>query len=233
MKQMNTVNALKEKGFSILSVILVIVAVIISLSVWAVSGSTNSSNNSANADVLASTIINDGVLIKTAYDKLLLDGANSSNIVFVPNQDSTTNAPNMLDPVKGITVPQLNTNALRLTVNSNVPEGIWVYNAADFRAPYVGTPTINDPTILVSGLKDSVCLSINKTLHGIDSIPVYSGVSMGTMFTQGATKENPQSVANIFPFILGTVSTMYWSRGCVAANGVKDNNMYFMVLQAK
>lgn len=217
-----------DKGFSILAVILVIVAVIVAIGVWALSGQTNTSNSSNSAtDIQATSIMNNAAAIKSNYDRLVIEGNNYKNIVFIPNTASTATAPNILDPVNGIQVPTVNKNALRSGIAD--PEGIWVYNPTSFTASYVGDRTLADPSIMIAGIKDSVCQRINNQLYGSTYIPKISGYSAGGMFVSGATSAAPTSNATIGIFV---PEDMYWTSGCISANATADNNLYFMVLKA-
>lgn len=212
----------KQKGFSILAIILVIVAVVVAIGVWALSGQTNTSNSStSSADIQAAAIAGDASAIKSAYDALLVSGANAANIGFVPNTASTTAVPNMLDPTTGIQVPKPNSNAIKTTPAAN--DGIWVYNASGFVGNSVGTATA-DPIIAVGGIKDSVCMRINNTIYGSSTIPA-SGIAS---ITTGATAAAPVSAAAFTPIV--TVASG-WTSGCLTTTAGADNNFYFRVLK--
>ena len=220
---MKKLNYKKQQGFSILAVILVIVAVIVAIGVWALSGQTNTSNSgNSTSDIQASSIVNDASSIKLAFDSLLINGANSANIVFVPNQPSTGSVPNMLDPSNGIQYPKPNSNAIKATPDAT--QGIWVYNSTTFKGSSVGT-TAADQTIVLAGLKDIVCQRINNTLYGLAVTPV----TTVTTPTLGATATAPTTTAAID---LSTVTAANgWSSGCIST-GTADSNFYFRILRA-
>lgn len=219
---MTNLNLQKRNGFSILAIILVIVAVIVAIGVWALSGKTNTNNSGdSSTSILASTIINDSSSIKLAYDTLNISGV--SNIIFMPNQ---AGANNILDPVNGITTYKASAQA----INKDLPEpmGFWVYSKT-----FVTTlgPSNPDTVILLSGVKDTVCKSINKTLYGSDLIPEYGPATGAQFFVNGATATNPNTTTAIeFATATGT-RDLTWDIGCIKSPGATDQNLFFKVLK--
>lgn len=220
----------KEKGFSILAVILVIVAVIVAIGIWALSGQTNTSNASNRTnDIQASTLINDSVNIKLAFDKLVINGANSYSVVFIPNVASTATAPNILDTVNGITLPKVNPNAIKL--GAIVPEGMWVYNPNNFQGRLIGGTLgdVFDHTVVVAGIKKSICEKINYTLYGSNSIPILNIANSASVVT-GATLAAPTT--NAPTLISGLLEPAGWMTGCIGTNAGGDDNFFFKILKA-
>lgn len=219
---MNTLNIKKKNGFSILAIILVIVAVIVAIGVWAISGKTNTNNSGDSSNsIMASTIVNDSSSIKLAYDSLNIAGV--SNIIFVPNQSG---ANNMLDPVNGITAYKASAQA----INKDQPEpmGLWVYSKT------FGTtlgPSNPDTAILLSGVKDSICKQINKTLHGSDLIPEYGPATGAQFFVNGASATNPNSTTAIDLNTAVGTRDLTWDMGCIKPPGAIDQNLFFKVLK--
>lgn len=215
------------QGFSILAVILVIVAIVIALSVWSFSGTVNNTNSPSDK-VLANNIIKDGAAIKSTYDRLIISGANYQQIVFKPGVNSTSTAMNVYDPLNGMEVPKVNPNAIRSNASTqNNSEGLWIYSS-NFIASYIGDRLLPDPSVLVAGVKDSVCKQINMQLYGSSFIPSISGYAYSHIFVTGATQINPNTNSMIGIF---TPEDMYWMSGCISANNNPDNNVYFMVLK--
>ena len=219
---MKTLNIKKKNGFSILAIILVIVAVIVAIGVWALSGKTNSNNSGEGSNsILASTIVNDGSSIKLAFDTLTIKGV--SNIIFVPNQSGENN---VLDPVNGITAYKASAQA----INKDQPEpmGTWVYSK-NFGTTI--SPSNPDTAILLSGVKDSICKTINKTLHNVDSIPEYGPATGANFFVAGATIANPNTTTAIdFNSAVGT-RDLTWDTGCIKPPGATDQNLFFKVIK--
>lgn len=218
----------KQKGFSILAVILVIVAVIVAIGVWSLSGQTNTSNASnSSSDILASSIANDGASIKLAFDTLVINGASPTSIVFIPPTTATT-APNMLDVVAGIQLPKPNAKTVRQ--GSTVPEGMWIYAPNTFSAKTIGSSSI-DKLIVIAGVKDSVCQRINNTLYGSTTIPPSGITDVNALFSD-VTAANPTTMASSFSLATSTTTADGWTSGCLSTGGIADKNLYFKVLQA-
>lgn len=226
----------KQKGFSILAVILVIVAVIVAIGIWSLSGQTNSSLASNNStDIQASTIINDANSIKSSFDNITITEQKnlytqigstiSANIVFLPNTSSVPGALNVYDPVKGIAPITPNKKSLR--ENAVDPEGIWTH----FQARFIGVGSLSglDNSVGLVGIKDSVCKRINYNLHGSELIPtVPSGINIGADFLAGSSLANPNSSKFLNLTTLTPITG--WNSGCIGVPGKPDNNMFYLVL---
>lgn len=227
---MKLVNLKQEKGFSILAVILVIVAVIVAIGVWALSGQTNTSNSATSSvDIQAASLINDSGAIKSAFDSLLIGGANATSIVFTPNTASTTAAPNMLDPSTGIQVPKVNSNAIR--TGATAPEGLWLYNGTNFKGWNVGTVSGKDQVIMVFGIKTAVCQRVNAMLYGATSVPQPYTSDTGLTMTGSATATDPNFATAMDFFAAAGLNG--WVTGCFSLNSSQpDQNAFFRVLKA-
>lgn len=207
MNMKEITNYKKQKGFSILAIILLVVAIITALSIWILSGQVNTSssiNNNKN-DLLASAILNDSANIQLAFDTLLINGANSYNIIFSPNISSTSSSPNILDPLNGIVINSVNPDAFKYDpAHSNVfPSGKWNYNTGPF--PNKGSNQA-DHYMNVVDIKDGVCASVNKILYGYNDIPI-------TVFD---------------------LAHADWSIGCVRGDNATgpDQNVFYRILKA-
>lgn len=230
---MKQINYKSNKGFSMLAIILVIIAVIVAISAWSLSGDMNLNNNINNGlDIQANTILNDSDAIKLSYDNIKTSGADISAIVFIPNTDSTTMAPNILDPATG--VQNLNVNLKNIRSNALIPEGIWIYNN-NFLADNVGG-NVRANAILIAGIKDDVCKRINYIINGAEFIPTKPAGGASSSYVSGATVNRPMAnppIRLFSPLIFAsTVAT--WNHGCISAtNKNPDNNIYFRYLQVK
>lgn len=208
----------KQGGFSILAVILVIVAVVVAIGIWALSGSSNTSqNNAGNYDTTAMAVIQDGLSIKSAYDQYIIQGNLREYIIYMPNVNGTDRNPNILDPIKGITIPNVSSKALR--AGYNFPEGHWLYTAG---YENIHIPQADSQAVVLFGLNEETCKSINKNIHGTTAIPANYGNL--NLYATGMTKENPN-----IPYFNGEVDNaiypnlMYWQNGCVKLG---DDNTY-------
>lgn len=223
----------KEKGFSILAVILVIVAVIVAIGIWSLSGQSNSSTASdKTVDVQISGILNDANAIKLAFDNLIINGASSSSIVFTPNVASTASAPNVLDPINGITLPKVNPNLIR--DGATEPEGIWVYRNNIVPPSGVGTG-VPTSIILLAGVKDTICQKMVSNLYNNPITPYRSGTAGSSVLVLGATYANPNSTQTNMMFSgSGNNSSSGRTLGCIRASaGGVDNNIIYQILAIK
>lgn len=215
----------KQGGFSILGVILVVVAIVGALGIWAMSGQTNTSNASTSTgDIMASSISNDGLAIKTSFDTLLINGAAATSITFIP---ADTGVNNILNPTTGLQTPTPSTTAV---INSTFPNGAWIYKSAGFKGNGIGTVAA-DQAVIVPGVKDGVCQHINHRQHGTaltDTIPE-SGL-VNTAFTTGALAATPSS-SNAAD-ISAVAAVAGWMSGCVSTTTGADNNVYFAVMKS-
>lgn len=212
----------KQSGFSILIVLIAVVALIGALAAWLMSGQSNTSSTSTSgADVTGSSIVNDGISIKTAFDLLLVNGVSASNITFVPN---TAGAANMLDTTSGISKPVPNANAVS---SVTFPSGAWIYNATGFKGNAIGTAAV-DQAMVVFGVKDAICAQINNRLRGSTAIPV-SGLAVATV-TTGATAAAPTATGAAD--ISAVAAVAGWDSGCMTTLEGADKNMFFRVLKA-
>lgn len=226
---MKNINIKSRNGFSILAIILVIVVIIVAIGLWALSGqtNTNSTNDSGNT-LLAQTIMQDSGSIKLAYDTLTISGATSSNIVFMPNIPSSSNAPNMLDPVNGISLPTPPAKAINTDLGG-APTGIWTYSKVFNSNISNSNP---DYAIILSGITDGVCKQINKTLYNSDNIPEYGPASGAPFFTSGATATNPNTNQAIdLPSGGVQVNSLPWDKGCIRSPGSTNQNAFFRILK--
>lgn len=216
----------KKNGFSILAIILVMVVVIVAIGMWALSGQSNAQASSdSNSTVLATTIVTDSSSIKLAYDTLAIAG--ESNIIYMPNQNGKNN---ILDPVGGMSVPSVPANAINTDLGG-APTGIWVLSNNFNSNLGASNP---DTAILLSGLKDTVCKSINKTLYGNDNIPEYGPASGAPYFTSGATVSNPNTNQALDLTSGGVqVSSLTWNMGCIRSPGSTNQNAFFRILKVK
>lgn len=216
----------KQSGFSILAVILVIVAVVVAIGVWALSGSSNTSNNSSGSyDTVAMSIVQDGTLIKSVYEQYVIQGTNGAYVVYQPGVAGTDRSPNILDSTKGISAPTVSSRALRQ--GYTFPEGTWLYTVGYENAHM---SQADSQGIVLFGINDETCKSINKALHGITEIPpMYGNLSY---YAVGMTKENPN-----IPYFSGEVdiniypNLKYWQNGCIKLSD-DNTNVYFQALTA-
>ncbi len=218
----------RERGFSILAVILVIVAVIVAIGIWALSGQANTdSGSNASTDVLASGIVTDGQALKLGFDTIVINGGNASQIVFTPGDP---NPLNVLNPVTGIALPAAPAKAIN---SDSYPNQVWTYNK-NFVIPNLGVSSAQDYVVMLGGIKDAVCKKINKNLHGDETLPVVGYLQNVRAFMGSATASDPNSsVAVDFTTAGAPLNGLSWVSGCIrGADNQDGDNVYFVVVKA-
>lgn len=215
----------KQKGFSILSVILFMVVIISAFSIWALSGNSNAKGSDDKNKLYASSIINDGAKLKLAFDIVAIKGGKTGKIFMDPSKDITfdkyTTSPyNMYGPETGIKQFDLNNNIFRDDFNDS---NVFIYNGSNFKGN-VGTSD-PDPTIILYNIKDSICKIINQINNGTDILPIFNG----NLQEQATNWDYMISYEDID---LSNISeTLNWTSGCVNINNIADHSMYFRILK--
>lgn len=221
---MKLINSKKERGFSILAIILVIVAVIVAIGVWALSGESNSSSSqSTTSDVQASSLLNDTGSIMSQFDRLVISGYNADRIIFKPNEN---NAYNLLDPHTGVSAMRPPSGVIR--GEAPAPEGIYVYTKT-IKGNQIGTEK-DDYAVIVAGVKASTCRRLNYSIYGSEAIPKFTSIASSAAFVSGATAADPTSTASID--LTTTEAVIGWSKGCVASGSSdSDQNLFFRIMK--
>lgn len=220
----------KQQGFSILAVILLIIAIVVAIGGWLASGAVNTNIANTNKyEVEAASIMDDANAIKNVYTRLTYSGADSSQVIYLPNQNASATTFNILDPQKGIKQPTIGLiNAQRALEEA---ESLWVFNNSSFSGMNIGT-TANDPVILLAGLSDDTCKIINTRLYSINIIPKLTGFTTGASWVTGATKDNPNTSKAInLNNITVAPQPNGWTAGCIAPASLKNNNLFFYILK--
>lgn len=220
---MKKINSSAQKGFSILSVILILVVIIAAIGIWALSGSTNTSGaSSGGAKIQASSILNDSSSIKLAFDSLIINGTHKDSITYA--LDGSVNS-----MLTGMAAPTVSANSFKSDAFGS--EGYFVHSKV------VGLNITNDnnqhPVIMLAGLKNSVCEQLNSDLHGTTQIPVYASFTDARQFTAGATRDNPNTTAPVDFKSNGLGAghiTENWTQGCISGTNTTDSNLYFRKL---
>lgn len=220
----------KQKGFSILSVIIFMAVIIATFSVWVVSGSTNAQGQMGNDKnkLYAASIINDGAKLKLAFDTALINGGQIGNPFIDPQRYiiygmAFNNSPyNILSNKTGIKKFEMSNTIFR----DDLPDGfgVFVYNAVSFKGN-VGT-NAPDSAMLLYNIKDSICKTINQINNGTDILPsIDTNINEMQANWQVPISSDEIDLTNI-PEISG------WVSGCInIKGGLKDHSMYFRILK--
>lgn len=216
----------KNKGFSILAVILIIAVIIGAIGAWLLSGSNDIAvKNTSSVSAGVSALINDSSNIKNTYDQLILSGVDYTTIIFRPNVASSPGAINILDSVNGMQYPTVSPSILRYDYVTP-GEGIWIFSKQDFLAN-LGDTGAADPTIVVNGISDIACNEINKQITG--SAFKYN-ISISNFNTSDASASNPNTTAFINFGFLNSMAGV--TMGCASMGSNSNKNFFFRVLKA-
>ena len=223
----------KQKGFSILAVILIVVGIVALLGAWALSGQTNSQSASdSSSDVLASGLAQDAAAVKAVFDTIAVRGVGLNEIVYNPALVSGAGSDvNILNPLTGIQRPVPNPAVLVAAPPAVGVAGIagyWIYHKG-LKLPGIGTGA-EDFSIVLSGLRKGACQKINERLNSAANTepPVATGFTE-VLLLGAPTLATPNSATEAD---LSTVTTFTgWTAGCFATTDSKY--VFFRVLRAQ
>ena len=232
-------NMRKQKGFSILAVILIVVGIVALLGAWALSGQTNSQSASdSSSDVLASGLAQDAAAVKAVFDTIAVRGVGLNEIVYDPAAAKITGAGsevNILNTLSGIQRPTPNPAALVAAppaVGTAGSSGYWIYHTG-LKLPGIGTAAGTDVSIVLSGLRLGACQKINDRLNGLagNAAPPASGKTEEALLATPPSLAAPTEAAAVD---LSAVATFTgWTAGCIATSDATPKYFFFRVLRAQ
>jgi hypothetical protein len=222
----------KQKGFSLLTGFILSIIMFGTLAFFLAGQGinagfgTNYSNTSKVSGLLTS-----GGYINTGFDAVTMGGTTPASVTFdvtaltgVFNPTSGGASPQSLDP----TLFQGRAGAAGLL------DGYWIYRGSAVTLNGVGTAAA-DYTMMVSGLKLSVCQQINNTLHGTaltiapTTLTAFTdALLLGTApLPTAATPTQTTTAAD-----LSALGTSGWMNGCYATT-TAGNYVYIHTLLAQ
>jgi hypothetical protein len=229
----------KQRGFSLLTGFILTIIMFGTLAFFLAGQGINAgfgtaySNTSKVASLLAS-----GGFINTGFDAVTLGGTVPAAVTF-----DTTAATGVFNPTTGGASPQPLDPSL--FARTSAIDGYWVYRGDGITMKGVGVPATPDYTMIVSGLKLSICQQINNTLHGtaLATAPVSLG-AVDALIIGAPTAAAPSIAtvtANALAFDLSAVAALTaayngWMSGCYATNtvvGTGVNYVYIHTLLAE
>lgn len=217
----------KQKGFSILAVILVIVAVIVAIGVWALSGQSNTNDSNKRASISASSLISESSSIKLAFDKIIINGDGvKSSITYMPGVPDKSN---ILDPSDGLS---LSNGGDALIEDTDIKNFVFSKKVAVTGA---GSNSKYDAVILLAGVKDAVCREVNHQMNGVAldfPIPAFEPLGGFREFIVGASASNPNSNVQLDFSTVVALRNLNWANGgCIkGASNSEGNNVFYRVL---
>jgi type II secretory pathway pseudopilin PulG len=230
-------NMRKQKGFSILAVILIVVGIVALLGAWALSGQTNSQSASdSSSDVLASGLAQDAAAVKAVFDTIAVRGVGIDEIVYDPT-DTKIAGPssevNILNTLTGIQRPTPNP-AVLVTAPAGL-SGYWIYHKG-LKFPGVGTADKADVSIVLSGLRKGACQKMNERLNGLtsDALPPASSKTEEVLLGTPTLALPTSSITELAPVSLLAVTAITgWTAGCIATSDTTPKYFFFRILRAQ
>jgi hypothetical protein len=231
-------NMRKQKGFSILAVILIVVGIVALLGAWALSGQTNSQSASdSSSDVLASGLAQDAAAVKAVFDTIAVRGVGLDEIIYdltEAKMSGPASTVNILNPLTGIQRPVPNPAVLVAAppaVGGTDIAGYWIYHKG-LKLPGIGTAAGADVSIVLSGLRKGACQKINERLNSAANTepPVATGFTE-VLLLGAPTLAAPTSATAAD---LSAVTTFTgWTAGCIATTDSPAKYFFFRVLRAQ
>jgi hypothetical protein len=231
--------ASSQKGFSLLTGFILAIIMFGTLAFFLAGQGINSGFGTAYSNTSkVSGLVTSGGYVNTGFDAVTMGGTTADKVTF-----DVTALTGVFNPTTGGASQQ--TLDPTLFARASAIDGYWVYRGNDITMKGVGVAATPDYTMLVSGLKLSVCQQINNTLHGT---PLTGGgsspVSLGALDAAivGAPTATTPSVAlistNAVPFDQSAVvaATSGWMNGCYSTTtsvGTGVNYVYIHTLLAQ
>lgn len=231
-----TSSSLKQRGFSILSGFILAIIMFGSLAFFLAGSGINSGFGSLYSNTSkASGLLASAGYINTGFDAVTLGGATADQVTF-----DTADNTGIFNPTTGGATPQ--PLDPELFVRTSAIDGYWVYRGNGVTMKGVGVANTPDYTILVSGLKKSICQQINSALHGtsLTTNPVSLAANDATVV--GSPTSTAPSIATVssnnLPFDQSAVALAPtgWLNGCyetTTAVGTGFNYVYIHTLLAQ
>ena len=226
----------KQKGFSILAVILIVVGIVALLGAWALSGQTNSQSASdSSSDVLASGLAQDAAAVKAVFDTIAVRGVGIDEIIYDPTEAKIAgpgSEVNILNTLTGIQRPT--PNPAVLVAAPLDATGFWIYHKW-LKLPGVGTAAKPEVSIVLSGLRKGACQKLNERLNGLASDtnpPIATAITEALLLGTPALA-TPNSTLEAAVAIVGNPVFTGWTAGCIATSDATPKYVFFRVLRAQ
>jgi hypothetical protein len=221
----------RQKGFSLLTGFILSIIMFGTLAFFlAGQGISSGFGTTYSNTAKVSGLLVSGGYINTGFDAVTLGGTTPANVTFntalqtgIFNPTSGGASPQSLDP----TLFQLrNAGAMATT------DGYWIYRGGDVKLQGIGVSATADYTMMVSGLKLSICQQINTTLHGtlLTTNPsTLTAFDDATLF--GAPTATVPTITGLGADLSG-LGTSGWMNGCYAT-ATAGNYVYIHTLLAQ
>jgi hypothetical protein len=229
----------KQKGFSLLTGFILSIIMFGTLAFFLAGQGINAGFGTAYSNTSkVAALVTSGGYINTGFDAVTMGGTTADKVTF-----DVTALTGVFNPTSGGAAPQ--TLDPTLFARATAIDGYWVYRGNDITMKGVGVAATPDYTMLVSGLKLSVCQQINNTLHGtaLTTTPI-SLAALDALIIGAPTAAAPSVAtisANAVVFDHSAVAGLTaayngWMNGCYATTtvvGTGFNYVYIHTLLAQ
>ena len=216
-----TSSSLKQRGFSLLTGFILAIIMFGTLAFFLSGQGINSGFGTAYSNTSkVSGLLTSAGYINTGFDAVTMGGTLPANVTFdaaistgVFNPTSGGASQQSLDPT--------------LFGRTTAIDGYWVYRKNDVTLPGVGVAVTADYTMMVSGLKLSICQQINNTLHGtaLTAAPT-TLTGFSDLLLVGAPTATVPTVAGVAAdFVSAAIGISGWANGCYKTT---DNNYVYI-----
>lgn len=211
---MNMSMKQNQKG-NILLIILVIVAIIAMIAAYATSGKSSSGPNAASS-LAASALMSDGsAFSNTAQQEAITNTVTVASLLFTPaaNLSSNTNILAVSAP-DGIGMPYPSAPGKALNSTLTAIQGYYVFDAAA-----VGVNAVVTPSILIAGVTDATCASVNLQLYGTAVPAIASGA------TNAVLMGTPTAAVPVSTAATVVATTTNPKGGCISSSDGANQNV--------
>jgi hypothetical protein len=174
----SSASAAKQQGFSLLTGFLLVIILFGALAFFLAGRGINTSFGTTYANSSkASNLIAQAAYLRTGFDSVILAGTSPASVTF--DSTATTGIFNL--DTGAATKQQIDPSIL--AAPSAGVLGYWVFGKDVMQITSVGTP-LGDYTVLIGGLKQSICQQLNTTLNGTNiasAAPLLAGTTAATI----------------------------------------------------
>ncbi|MBV5333079.1 hypothetical protein JZU54_05940 [bacterium] len=176
-----------------------------------------------------------GGYINTGFDAVTLSGQLPAAVTF-----DTVALTGIFNPTSGGAAQQ--SVDPTILARSSAIDGYWVYRGDNVTMKGVGVAGTSDYTMMVSGLKQSICQQINYALHGTSLLTAPVSLAAADAAIIGAPTAATPSIAPVtangvvFDLSAVALAATGWMNGCYATTtvvGTGVNYIYIHTLLAQ
>ena len=220
-------SALKQRGFSLLTGFILAIIMFGTLAFFLAGQGINAGFGTAYSNTSkVSGLITSGGYINTGFDAVTMGGTAPAAVTF-----DTAALTGVFNPTTGGSSQQ-NLDPTLFARNTGI-DGYWVYRGSGITLKDVGTNAVADYTMLVSGLKLSVCQQINNTLHGtaLSAVPTLLTGGTDALVVGPVASLTALAPTSTQSFDASSLTPSGWMNGCYRTTDT--NYVYIHTLLAQ